>query len=352
MEEWSLYEEILAITHRWPVILAFCLVGGLLGWGASLLWPSPYRATTELYVGLNTYRALQDRNAVAFANGFVFTNPDDYKNWQMADLNTVVLMDRVVKDTLNRLRERDSYWQNVPVSELYDMLHVYWRNAGKWRLVAENRDPKRAAQAASAWQEAVIERVDSAVSNAQETLMLDIQIQSLSAAETQPSQRAAQLKQIQTNLEDWQKQAKQWPQDQAVDPAEQWQVRSWAVQAAEYDPVWKELLEAMPPAGALPKDYYAWLEQARASLNSELDSLQVQIRELQRQRQSASEQYQTASKKSLGLSPNLEVEKVSDRPPELSANRPTGLLILVGAVIGLMAWIILWLARISLRKRS
>jgi hypothetical protein len=90
--EWSFRDEILLITHRWPIILLFCLVGSLVGWIISFCSPSPHRATKELYVGLNVYRATEDRNAAEHA-GIQFSNPNDYKNWQMANLNSLIFMD-------------------------------------------------------------------------------------------------------------------------------------------------------------------------------------------------------------------------------------------------------------------
>ena len=37
---WTLREAIYTIFHNWPALLAFILVGCLLGWGLSYIWPS------------------------------------------------------------------------------------------------------------------------------------------------------------------------------------------------------------------------------------------------------------------------------------------------------------------------
>ena len=58
--EWSPREEILAVTHRWPTILLFGLVGILLAWIIAFAFPTTYRATKELYVGINIYQIAGD----------------------------------------------------------------------------------------------------------------------------------------------------------------------------------------------------------------------------------------------------------------------------------------------------
>src|SRR3990172_5797038 len=121
--EWSFRDEALAATHRWHLIVLFCLVGGLAGWLVSLVLPSPHRATKELFVGLNVFRSADDRNAVEHA-GLPISSANDYKNWQMSSLNSVIFMDTVLDETLSRLRVVDPYWQNIGRQDLAEMLHV------------------------------------------------------------------------------------------------------------------------------------------------------------------------------------------------------------------------------------
>ena len=58
--------------------------------------------------------------------------------------------------------------KRFPDSELADMLHVYWRNAGKWRLVAEHQDAARARQMVVVWEETAVQVIDTAILQAQE----------------------------------------------------------------------------------------------------------------------------------------------------------------------------------------
>ena len=110
--EWSLREEILAAAHRWPEIVAFGLVGVLLGWALALLWPVPYQATLGLNVGLNVYHIPEGQSLSGFDHSELRL-VDDYKNWQLANLDTMVSTDRILDETLTRLRSQDEYWLGV-----------------------------------------------------------------------------------------------------------------------------------------------------------------------------------------------------------------------------------------------
>ena len=46
MNEWILRDEILVVFHKWPVIVAFVLVGSLIGIGFTSIWPSSFQAST------------------------------------------------------------------------------------------------------------------------------------------------------------------------------------------------------------------------------------------------------------------------------------------------------------------
>ncbi|MGB2910653.1 MAG: hypothetical protein WBB55_08750, partial [Anaerolineales bacterium] len=95
-----------------------------------------------------------------------------------------------------------------------------------------------------------------------------------------------------------------------------------------------------------------WLNQTTIVLNQDIRTLEAQRKALQVQIDETSARYKDASNKSFGLSGNLQVEKIRRRPPEQYAVRPTGLLILVGGILGLLLWIILWLGRAALKANK
>jgi hypothetical protein len=129
----------LSIIHRWPTLIAFTLIGCLVGWGVSLFYPPFYRATASLYVGLNPYRAFNDTTFLALANPD-YTNIDDYNNWQMSQLNAAIYLDEIIQTTLDRLQERDDAGVQLAQGATQEAAS---RMANCWRmeLIAEDRRP-------------------------------------------------------------------------------------------------------------------------------------------------------------------------------------------------------------------
>jgi hypothetical protein len=350
INEWALRDEILAATHRWQQIIAFCLLGAFVGWGISFLWPSPSRATQELYVGLNVYQAVNDRNAAEQA-GLVFSNVNDYKNWQMASLNSIIYTDGILDETLERLGMVDPYWQDVSRGELAAMLHVYWRNAGKWRLVAEHRDARRAAQAVTAWQAAVLEQVKVAVQQARQAWLLDRQFQAIVTQQAQKAAPSALLVQARNGLSDGSSRLASTSPAQPVSDSER-QLLEQQVSLLQGSTSWRPLSQAFPPPGAPLSAYQAWVAQAIALVDQEIQAVQTQTDVLEQEKQALAARYSQAVENSLGLSAELKVDQISDTQPQLSQVRPTGTLILIGAILGLIAWLVVWLARPAMRGRQ
>jgi hypothetical protein len=345
--EWSLRDEILSATQHWPWLALACFLGCLSGWAISFIWPTPHRSTTELYVGLNVYRASEDANASEYA-GIELVNANDYKNWQMASLNSMTTMDEVIQETLQQLQETDPYWQKVDPAQLIKSLHVYWRNAGKWRLVAENEDPQHASQAVTIWQEVVLEHVHEAVNESQRAMVLEFQLKSIAEAQSQIITGTETLKQTQADLANWYNSLTHKDPDLPLASMERWQL--WrSIARNDLDAGWTPLLEAFPTPQSSARAYSDWVEQITPALEGTIQYRENQYKDLSAQASEVKRQFAEASQKSRGLSATLDVEKISGARIEHSIVRPTGTLVLVGSLLGLVAWLIQWFARISLR---
>jgi hypothetical protein len=275
---------------------------------------------------------------------------DDYKNWQMASLNSLIYMDSIIDKTLDHLQRTDPYWSSVTREQLAAMLHAYWRNAGKWRLVAETNDPQRAAQAVAAWEEIVIERVHAAVAESHNTLVLDHHLQSIASVQVQAISQAARLAHVRDTLRIWQLNDSHRIVHRPLEETERsllWQ----QIAQAGLGPSWNSLLSAFPSPTAPYEQYQAWLADVITGLDQEIQTLETQIDALEVEKEKTStHQFQT-SQQSLGLSANLKVDKITDAQPEQSIVRPTGLLVLIGGALGFILWAILRLANISMRVR-
>ena len=348
--EWSLRHEILSVTQRWPWLVLSCVLGALMGWFAASIWPTPHRATRELYVGLNAYRAINDLSVTEYA-GIKLVNANDYKNWQMASLNSLIFMDSVIDKTLLDLRKQDTYWDSINRDDFAQSLHVYWRNAGKWRLVAEHLDPFRAAEAVTAWQQVVVDTVHAAVAQSQEALLHEFQIRSLADQKTTASLVVDEITSLRSKMINWQEIINSDRKNPTPDEAQYWQIWQQAVEINEFI-TWDGLLDSFPLPGSPKSDYIKWLDQAVQLLDQELDKQNQQYKELEEREREAAAQFSKASKGSLGLSASLDVDKISDTRTLQMETRPTGLLMLSGSLLGLFTWLGLWVGKISLRAKA
>jgi hypothetical protein len=347
LSEWSVREEIYAATQRWYLVMLFCLLGSLLGWAVVQAWPSPHRVSKELFVGLNVYQAGDDRSAREHS-GLPLTNANDYKNWQMASLNTIIYTQPVLDDTLQRLRNQDPYWNSVEGEELAGMLHAYWRNAGKWRLVAEHTNPMYATEAVILWQDAIVAQVHASVAAAQEALQYDLQMQATAGAQTGAADRVALLTETQGRLEELRVGLTNRKANEAPDEPLRMQV--WQAAAPVVESESGQLLEESYPALGEPASAYVdWIEQVQPVLDGELAGAHWQFQTHSQRYEVLAEQYAQAARDSLGLSAELLVQKISDRRLDAEQVRPTGQAMLVGAALGLIVWFLGWLVRPALR---
>ena len=348
-EELSFREAFLHATHSWPKFMVFCLAGALVGLIVAFFWPSPYRATQELYVGLNPYRASVDDNASAFA-GVVFSSANDYKNWQMANLNAIIFMDEIISETLHRLGEKDSSWQSVNQIELRNMLSAYWRNAGKWRLVAESREPKRASLAVSTWEEVVLDRVNSAIKSSTDLIVVDNDLQALSGAQATKTYRLSELNQSRAVLQAWVATSLSKAGNQPPDLTERDKALA-VISSANPDLSWLKFAGEAPPEEAPRTELIAWVGRVLPLIDQEIQSVEQQATSMDSNKKELINEYSNYSKNSLGLSPNLLVQNISDVDSQIAIIRPTGLLLLIGSLLGLIAWLIFFLVEISTRTR-
>ncbi len=345
--QWFLPEALYRSLHQWPQFVAFFLAGCLLGWGSSRLWPASYRTTTEIYVGLNPYRAYSDANFVALARPN-YSNLDDYKNWQMAQLKSVIFLDEFIQETLSRLQSEDDYWKNVQAPELQAMLVDEWRTAGTWSLVAEGGDPVRTEQASRVWGEVVVERVNAAIESSRNTFMIDEQLQANASLQAQASLHQNDLLATQNALQDWVDARTDAATDQPPDLTERWRLWYLSARIAQFSPAWTSLLNSQPGEIAPLSAYVAWIDQVSASIESELPLLEQQLAALQADHERLKNQYSQEAENSLGLSPNLEIKGLDHLPTKTV--RPAGLLILLGGMVGALVWVLVQFAQIARRE--
>ncbi len=332
---WSLPDELYHSLHQWPLILAFLGLGALLGWGLSFVLPTEYKATQQVYVGLNPYRAFSDAVFLAVARP-AYSNIDDYKNWQMSQLETVIHLDNFMQATLDLLQQEDSFWKEVTTEQLSNMLKADWRSAGVWSLTATHRNPLRAEQAARAWKALAVLKVEQAILAARETFMVDQELQANSNARLQAQLRLKLLDESKSALVNWNETAQQYPPDQPLKPTQREAILALGLYPTEYSPAWSAILKTQPEQDARPDEYIAWNQAIIKQIQFEMPLLEKSITQLEIDREKIAARYAVQAELSLGISPNLAFEGFAEgsaRPM-----RSTGVWIILGSLVGLLTW--------------
>jgi hypothetical protein len=348
MNTWNLQREILSITHRWYWIVASFLLGAFIGWLLSLVWPGSYRAVQDIYVGLNTHRVTRDLY-IADVGVEQFRNLDDYKNWQMEQLNALAFSDAYLSETLNRLQSLDTSWREVDVSDLREMLDISWRNTGDWHFSARAITPDKASQAVIVWSRVVTDEVALAIEYAREMTEIDNRMKAISDELVDLKARQILLQETQKALGEWQSDLKTMTADPRQSPRMHWSLLSLVVNAAKYNLAWRTVLESSPPLGSLPTDYLTWLDQVLRLIETEMALIPGQIDDLNRHYENLAAEYRQNSDLSRGLSGNMEVGQIKSNSLQANPLRPTGVLVLIGGLIGFLVWMIISLAQITRR---
>jgi hypothetical protein len=346
MNTWDLRSEILLVMHKWYWVLVSILLGAFIGWLIGFILPAPYRATQDIYVGLNAHRATRDLY-LADVGVQQFRNLDDFKNWQMEQLNSLALSDLFLTKTLDRLQNLDENWNAFSVPELRLMLTIAWRNTGDWHFSARADNPDLAEQAVTTWSEVVIEEVALAVDTAREMVAIDSEMQSISNALVDLEIRRVLLQETQTSLADLKNIIREAPADQPISPLTHWNLMSLVTNVGNWNSGWLYILESAPPTGSLPEEYGAWLDMINVQLETELSAIPAQIAALSQGYDGLVMNYAKAADASRGLSGNMEVGQIKSEPVQIEQLRPTAALILVGAFLGLSLWIFWWLIQIT-----
>jgi hypothetical protein len=346
MPEWSLREEIINAFHNWPVIVASILGGALLGLLVAFLIPAPYRASTDIAVLINPYRTVEDRYNAAYTN-FEFRNPDDYKHWQMSQLNTLVYSDEYIEETLRRLRTQDQAWNDVSHADLSNMLTVAWRNAGRWMLSAETDNQQMAAEALEAWKSVILEKVNASIDQSKKLYQIDLDLRAITTAQLKNQEQQLSLEASLETIKEMSEELGQDSSDQPLDPVVRSRLLQSVAQSAELNAGWRTVFETFPVEGAPTSEYQNWIDLAIAALEQGIQTNTQQSALLDRDRLDKTAEWQAGLEAGKGLAATLQVEELAKKAPKIQQILSTSLAMLVGALLGLIVWLFVILIRIT-----
>ncbi|MCI0518762.1 MAG: hypothetical protein L0Z70_00710 [Chloroflexi bacterium] len=345
MNSWNLREDLYLAFHRWYLFAAAFLAGSLLGWGAALLFPSPYLAEAGLNVGYNGEVA----SYMPVPQDIAARNADDYKNWQLGELEAFIYSNGLLEDTLTHLRAQDPYWEGVSVEALRPSLRTYWRNAGAWQLAVRANHPALAEALAQTWRQVILDRAGNSAAHALRVLELGYRLRDASAAELEAAQRSDRLAQAQRALQGWLEGQGAAAMQQPVSPQERWRLQALA--ALALSPA------GAPPAGlpaetAPAAEYLPWVQQAIARLDVAREIAANQVDGLAVLRQSLAAEWADESRAAHNLTAYLSVETFPGGDKPAQPVRYTAQAALAGGALGVLLLALFWLASPLGRRRA
>ena len=329
-EAWHPRADILALSHRWPVVFLLFLAGSLVGWGAGLVLPSPYRAEASFYVGFNADP--------------ITRNPDDYKNWYLSQLEVLAVSDNLLAETLSRLQAQEDAWNSVDSKALKSRVGTYWRNAGMWRLAAEWSDGEHALQLCQAWSAVFLEWAQQSISTAALQIDLEAQIKAASVSLAEVQLRSVQLGQVRAALWTWQQALTPTRGEAVLDPLERWRLLALAASLVDFNPVELTLVNQVPAPDSPAQAYAPWAGRLIASADSQIVVYREQETSLPLRLAQLRESLTNNIRASHGLSGYLVVEPLEAAQPAQPVRR-SSLMAVVGGSLAVLAYALFWLAR-------
>ncbi len=323
------------LVNRWYLVFAAFLVGGLIGILASFVWPSPYRASRDIYAAFDPYRMTNDHYVEDLA-ARQFRSGDDYKNWQMSQLSAYAVGDDILASILAELNTADG----VSVSDLRSSMTVSFRNAGDWHLVFEHHDKDLAENVVAIWEGVLVEKVNQAVEVATEMRQIDDQLHFLVEEQSELSLRLAELRDIQAELLLIAESVDGLSSETVVSDITQAQIDIRVGTIAGWDPAWMEILAAKPAFGATAGDEIAWLDDVLAIIVYEIETIPDSLQTVNDEIQDLQTVYEELLPQTHGFSANLTVERYQETEMVRAVRvRSPGTGALVGGGIGLLALI-------------
>ena len=178
-------------------------------------------------------------------------------------------------------------------------------------------------------------------------VVVDSQLNAVSQAQVSADMRQMVLVETQLILSDWEIAVNENSADQEVTPLAHWNIVAQVATVAGWNSGWTAVLESTPLLGSLSADYDNWLQQVNALIEAELALLPSEQAALEMEHAHLAAEYKSAADQSHALSANLEVAQIKAEPPKIVQLRSTGTLILVGGILGILAYLLGWFVQIS-----
>lgn len=348
MDSWSFRNEVLRLVNQWYLILAFIIAGGLIGFGITYLVPAPFRATTDLYIGINITRVNEMEYLIPLAKDEPL-NLDDYKNWQLKQVADILSSNLVLGDTLAAINEIDSFGKEISLDELKKALDIYWYDTGTWQLEAVFLDEEMAKRAVQTWLDTGHGKITELLEVSESVAQLDVKLQSVNDEIGTLKRDKAALESFLSSSSEWIGVLEEFSPDDPLNEDISKEFAAWILAYREDDDSWQVPLDNLPSPDQTAASYQSWLDSTQLLANAVLAKTQTQKDLLENEREEILPLYHAALEDSLGLSANL-VLQPNTSDPSVNQVRSTGIVTLGSGILGLLIWFLVAVFQIRGRQ--
>ncbi|MGB9669470.1 MAG: hypothetical protein ACPL0B_03690, partial [Anaerolineales bacterium] len=288
---------------------------------------------------------------VYYQSDAIFRNVDDYKNWEMEQLQAAIFSDALLGQTLKQLETMDRYWKDKTISDIRAMLHVYWRNAGVWHLVAEAPKPIYARQLVETWKKTILDNVGGALAKSNDWLRWNTELQVASRIKIELLARQSMLTQMQQIFSHWLN-STEAKGENALELQKRWRFYDLAARLGEQNAAGKDLLHHFPPPDSSASQYLIWMQQAMGIIEGEQALIEAQLPIIDEKINQDTQKISAFSNASWGLSAYIHLDPLNTEIKPPHAVRTSALMAFVGSMLTLLISGIIWLALTERRVKG
>jgi len=344
MDSLTIRDEIKKMINQWYIALLFILVGSAAGLVLAYLVPTPYRATADIYVGIDVTRV----NEMDYLIPLAQTEPlnlDDYKNWQLKQVASILTSDEVLKNSLDEA----GITQNL--ASFKKDLNLFWYDTGTWRFEVKNPDQKLAEKLVESWREQGYQKIEQLLVVSQETANLDARLFALADQIGSQKANGALINTFLSESSDWLSLLLEQSQNEPLSEQMKTDLNNWMLAFRKNEQLWQVPVGFFPQADHPAVEYIVWLNAARDDATANLLITQSILEALETEREDVLPDYYQSLDDSLGLSANL-VLKPLNSDVQVSQVRSLGNLIVGGTIIGILTWLVMVVFQISTRGKE
>ena len=343
MEDWNLRDKIILFIRNWPLLILVFVGSGIISWSIVHLFPPARSAVAEIYIGVDITRVYDVSSLATYAKTEPF-NIDDYKNWQLSQVQAIAESEYLAEQVLNELKILDSDWAEISTLDFISMQGLDWYDVGVWRMRIQTQNNLNALQGVEVWREKLISELHRLILESEDVLEFEGQMRSANDAITKFEIRVYELRILRENIDLVLKKMIDRDPELVVDEITRNELRSLFVGIANDDYVWTQVLNDFPEQDQSPLKYINWINTVKKIIDSDTEKSNLIIENLESDLVVLAEVYVREIKEAEGLSVSLYVDEQSS-DPRLESYYQDSVIGLIGSFLGLLIYIIIWLMR-------